>query len=725
MENTIGNRQWTRRGATPLAVIAVIIACLLSVSCGSSSTVTPAPTAVIIEKEVVRTVEVEVPVIREVVKEVAVEVPRDVIVEKQVVKTIAVEVEKPIIREVQVVVTPTPAPNAFPLALEHKFGEVVIPERPQRVATVGFSEQDPVLALGINPVVVREWFGGHPYATWPWARDELGDAQPVVLNMPFGELDYEKIASLLPDIIIATHSGITEQEYERLSRIAPTLAQSGDYPDFGMPWQEQTRSIGRALGLAGVAEDAVSDVEAKIAAAGERFPQFQGATVAWASPASGQGQYWAVGPTTPPMRFLSAMGFSVPPDLADVIGDKDSAQISSEQLGLLDVDALIFQGRSEDGVETFRNDPLFSQLDVARENRTVFFSSTLDPVYGALSFSTVLSLSFAVDELTPMLADAVAGEADGAMASSMDDAFPTTVQHGYGSTTLTEFPQRVISLGYNEQDALLALGVFPIAVRHWFGEDPHAVFPWAQDELGDARPEVLRMPFGELDFEKIAALKPDFISGTYSGMTEDEYNTLSRIAPTLAQSGDYINFGMPWQEQVALIGATLGRSDAASEAVSAVEARFEAVRERNPGWAGRSVVVGSPRGDGQFGFVASEDARSRVFTSLGFEVPGRFDEIAGDSFWGSISLEQANLLDGDLLVIHQMQWVEGGRAAVLEDPVLSLLKVVQEGRVLFIEGPQDDALQFGTALSLEYFLDLIEPRVVAAMDGDPATEANP
>lgn len=728
MEKIVRASIWKRFGWTSLALMAVVVVCLLGMSCGSSASTTPVPTAVIIEKEVVKTVEVEVPVIKEVVKEVAVEVPRDVIIEKQVVKTVEVEVEKPVIQEVQVqvVVTPTPAPGAFPLSLEHKFGEVVIPEQPQRVVTVGFSEQDPVLALGVNPVAVREWFGGHPYATWPWAQDELGDAQPTVLNMPFGELDYEKIASLRPDIVIATHSGITEQEYDRLSRIAPTLAQSGDYPDFGMPWQEQTRSIGRALGLAGVAEDAVSDVEVKIASAGNRFPQFQGATVAWASPASGQGQYWAVGPTTPPMRFLSAMGFSMPPALADVVGDKDSAQISSEQLGLLDVDALIFQGRSEEGVETFRNDSLFSQLDVARENRTVFFSSTSDPVYGALSFSTVLSLSYAVDELTPMLAAAVAGEANGVMVSSMgDDAFPVTVEHKYGSTTVTEFPERVVSLGYNEQDALLAVEVSPVAVRHWFGEEPYAVFPWAQDELGDAQPEILQMPFGELDFEKIASLQPDMISGAYSGMTEDEYNTLSKIAPTVAQSGDYIDFGMPWQEQTRLVGMALGRSDVADRVVSEVEAKFKAVRNRNPEWAGRNVVVGAPRGDGQFGFVASEDARSRVFTSMGFEVPGKFDEIAGDSFWGSISLEQANLLEADLLVIHQMQWVEGGRAAVLDDPILSLLKVVQEGRVLFIEGLQDDALQFGTVLSLEYFLDQIEPRIVAAMDGDPATEANP
>ena len=180
---------------------------------------------------------------------------------------------------------------------------------------------------------------------------------PRVMTMPFGELDYEQIAALRPDIIIATHSGITEEEYGRLTQIAPTLAQSGDYPDFGMPWQEQTRSIGEALGRPSQAEEVVAGVEAKIAEAGSRHAGFQGATVAWVSPA-GEGQYWAVGPTTPPMRFLSALGLNIPPALAQVIGDKDSAQISSEQLALLDADALIFQGRTEEGVAAFRNNPL-------------------------------------------------------------------------------------------------------------------------------------------------------------------------------------------------------------------------------------------------------------------------------------------------------------------------------------------------------------------------------
>lgn len=311
------------------------------------------------------------------------------------------------------------------------------------------------------------------------------------------------------------------------------------------------------------------------------------------------------------------------------------------------------------------------------------------------------------------------------LATAASSAFPVAIEHKFGLTEIPAQPQRVVALGYSDQDPLLALGVRPIAVRYWFGDEPHAVFPWAREELGDATPDVLNMPFGQLDFERVAALRPDLISAVYSGITQEEYQRLAQIAPTLAQSGEYIDFGMPWQEATLLIGRALGREALAHELVSEVEARFAAARAEHPEWAGKRVVVGAPRGDGQFGFVASQDARSRVFTALGFEVPPELDEIAGGQFWGTVSLERADLLDQDLLVFHQLAWVEGGQAAIESDPLLGRLRAMQEGRVLFLEGQLDAALQFSTVLSLPFLLDRLVPMIEAAMDGDPETEPAP
>ena len=87
----------------------------------------------------------------------------------------------------------TPAGDGgFPVTIEHKYGETTIPEQPERVVTVGFADQDALLALGVVPVGIRDWYGEQPFATWPWATDELGDAEPTVL--PSTELNFEQIS---------------------------------------------------------------------------------------------------------------------------------------------------------------------------------------------------------------------------------------------------------------------------------------------------------------------------------------------------------------------------------------------------------------------------------------------------------------------------------------------------------------------------------------------------
>ena len=99
-----------------------------------------------------------------------------------------------------------------------------------------------------------------------------------------------------------------------------------------------------------------------------------------------------------------------------------------------------------------------------------------------------------------------------------------TIDHKYGSTTIEPTPERVVVVGLREQDALLALGIVPVATTEWFGEHPGAIFPWAKDELGDATvPTVLTSGDG-IEIEKVAAQRPDLILGVYSGITKKEYD---------------------------------------------------------------------------------------------------------------------------------------------------------------------------------------------------------
>lgn len=299
-----------------------------------------------------------------------------------------------------------------------------------------------------------------------------------------------------------------------------------------------------------------------------------------------------------------------------------------------------------------------------------------------------------------------------------ESAYPVTIEHKYGSTTITEEPQRVLSLGYSDQDAILALGVKPIAVRYWLGDESLAAQAWAQDELGDATPEVLNMP--EIDFEKVASLQPDLIIALYSGITAEVYETLSNIAPVVAQPGEYVDFGIPWQQQTLTVGQALGKEAEAKQLIADVEAQFAAATEAHPEFQGGAGIVAFSFTAGEYGVYSAEDPRSRFLGALGFELPEQVAEIMGDEFFTYISTERMDLLQSDVLI-----WILYGNDAetITSDPLYGQLPVHQEGRDIFPSQEVTDALSFSTVLSLPYALEQMVPIIVAAIDGDPSTTA--
>lgn len=315
--------------------------------------------------------------------------------------------------------------------------------------------------------------------------------------------------------------------------------------------------------------------------------------------------------------------------------------------------------------------------------------------------------------------DAGADEASASASTEAadDHAFPVTIEHKYGETTIEERPERVVTVGFSDQDAILALGVQPVGIRDWYGDQPHAVWPWAQDELGDAEPEVLDA--SAINLEAVAALDPDVIIGISSGMTEAEYADLSEIAPTVTQSDEYPDYGVPWQAMTLTVGEILGESEEAERLVAETEARIVEVAERNPAFAGAEGVVAYHYGDGKIGAYGPSDVRSRLLTSLGFEIPAGVVERAGDQFYADFSTENIDLVDVDVLV-----WISSGAEAryVVDEPLRPQLDAYREGReVLASDAELAGAWSFSSVLSLPYVLEELEPKLVAAVDGDPAT----
>lgn len=297
--------------------------------------------------------------------------------------------------------------------------------------------------------------------------------------------------------------------------------------------------------------------------------------------------------------------------------------------------------------------------------------------------------------------------------SSDDTAFPVTIPHAFGETTVNSAPARVVSIGFSDHDVLLALGVEPVAIRQWYG-DYEYVWPWAQGALGDLQPALL--PSSDLNFEEIAALQPDLIIGQYIGLEEQEYGTLSQIAPTIAQPADFPAFGAPWQVITHNIGAAVGQSAQAEALVTDVESLFDEARSAHPEFAGVGLAYAGVYGTDTANYYVETDGstRMRVLQDLGFVVPDALAALGSDAFYHDISAEQISLLDQDVALWEPA--VLELLPAVQDNPLYQTLAVSIEDRDVFLTDPLvAGAMAHSTVLSLPVVLEFLIPELSRAV----------
>jgi iron complex transport system substrate-binding protein len=308
---------------------------------------------------------------------------------------------------------------------------------------------------------------------------------------------------------------------------------------------------------------------------------------------------------------------------------------------------------------------------------------------------------------------AVAG-CGGPSSTAPEGTFPATVTHEYGQTVVEEAPERVVSLGFTDQDALLALGTVPVAVREFAGAPPSATWPWEVDRLHGEQPEVL--PAGEVTPEAVEALKPDLIVAINAGLTREQYDAFSRIAPTVAAPQGTTGGAVPWQDATRLTGAALGLPVEADRLVKQVEDQFLEVQEDHPELAGATVAAVRPAPDpGSFMAWSAQDLRGRFLTDLGMQLPADVNRLAGQAAYATIPAQQlSTTLDrADALVVVG---TEAERTAFTALPGYSQLRLVQDSKVVTLDDEQSAALAFNTVLSLPSVLDELSGRISRAIE---------
>ena len=307
------------------------------------------------------------------------------------------------------------AADAFPVTVEHAYGATTVEGPPTRIATVGWADADTLAALGIVPVGAPEiTWGGNDAGSTDWFDaqvEEIGaDASGMTRYDDSAGIPFEDIAATTPDLILGLSSGVSEEDYDRLSRIAPTVPWTE--AAWGTPWQEQVTTIGEAVGMPEQAERLRADTEQVIADAVAAHPEIEGTTAAWAwftpTDLSTVGLY-----TTSDLRprMLGELGFDPSPTVVE-LSERDpsafTANLSAERAADLEADVVVFYAEEGAGAEELRSDPLVGQIPALRDGH--FVASADNAVALSMSLPSPLSVRTAVDDFLPKLVSAVNGE---------------------------------------------------------------------------------------------------------------------------------------------------------------------------------------------------------------------------------------------------------------------------------------------------------------------------
>ncbi|MCO5733219.1 iron-siderophore ABC transporter substrate-binding protein [Rhizobium sp. SSA_523] len=297
---------------------------------------------------------------------------------------------------------------SYPISIEHAFGTTVIKEKPKRVATVAWANHEVPLALGIVPVGFAAANFGDDDADGllPWVAQrlkELGASAPTLFDEGDG-IDFEAVAASQPDVILAAYSGLSQNDYDMLSRIAPVVA----YPKspWATDWRTMIRYNSLGLGEAGKGEELIQKIEAEIRATAAKFPALQGKSAMFvthldASDLSIVNFYTA---NDSRVTFFKDLGLRMPDSVtaASTTG-RFSGSISAERIDAFDdVDILVTYG-DEQLINAMKANPLFSHMPAVQHGSVVMLGR--NPV-GTAANPTPLSISWVLEDYVSRLSAA-------------------------------------------------------------------------------------------------------------------------------------------------------------------------------------------------------------------------------------------------------------------------------------------------------------------------------
>ncbi len=296
----------------------------------------------------------------------------------------------------------------YPITIKHALGETVIESKPERVATISWANHDIALALGVVPVGFSEAnygvIDGSRVLPWTKAKlEELGVEEPNLFQDSDG-LDFEAISDSEPDVILAAYSGITKEDYETLSQIAPVVAYQT--APWVASWRDQVRFNSLGMGLEAEGEQLIKDTENLIKEKAAALPELTGkkAAFAYIDP-SDLSQLSIYAPGDPRGDFLIELGMPFPDSLASLVTDSFYLQLSAENADALNEADIIIGYGDDKLLAALQADPLLGKVPAIQRGSVVFIEDNTP--LAAAGNPNPLSIAYTLDEYLGLIGDAV------------------------------------------------------------------------------------------------------------------------------------------------------------------------------------------------------------------------------------------------------------------------------------------------------------------------------
>jgi iron complex transport system substrate-binding protein len=285
-------------------------------------------------------------------------------------------------------------------------------------------------------------------------------------------------------------------------------------------------------------------------------------------------------------------------------------------------------------------------------------------------------------------------------------AFPRTVEHGLGETTIPTRPERIVATADRDQlDVVIAMGLRPVqyGLSGDYGNDPPA---WI-DPASVAGIRTGRMAGAfEPNLELIAAARPELILDAWSDRAM--HASLSAIAPTVPIKTSESD---SWESAQRLAGEACGEEEAAEAAIAKTRSVFEAEAERLRPYEGSTVAVATV-GAGELLILPGTVIGGRVVAELGLPV---LDTPNGQA--GSFSLERMPELLANADIVLSPDFY-GAIADQEANELFRNLPAVRAGRYAVVDQTVATACYQESSLSLRWAAPKVGDALMAAASGE-------